>query len=613
MFDTLETLLRSMGGLRTIANEPGPVILELLLIGLSVNWCASVLQGTRGTRPLRGVLTLLVVATLVVNTMATQFGWLRVELLYRFFVVGLALVALVAFQPELRRAVIRAGDVRFLRRGTPQSKVITALVQSARYLSKNRYGGLIAIQRVVDLTPWAEKGTIINAEVTANLLDTIFFPNSPLHDLGVVLAGNRVLAANCQFPVAESDEVGAALGSRHLAAVGMSYESDALVLVVSEETGTISLADNGKLTRFLSIDDLADELGSRLAGQRAPTTPAGGDARPKRWAIGRTLWRLAVVVPLTLMIWIVAAQWTQADSSPVTVQIAVRTSDPQRVVDILEPRTGLFQVVFRGTARAVEGMRDYTSANPLRVDWVVERHPLGRDRRSARELLDGLAAIRARGLSVRAVYPEYVEYMVQELVTVAMPVVADSGSTRLENVRCEPDQVQVTLRRGDLDQLLPTDRAVLAPLEDRLKGAEAGQTFTFRGVRLADRIKGLPVLGMQPKEVSVSLRIVEQRITRRIGPIPVRYEVSPEILERYDIVRVDPQEWLVEVEVEGDERSVSALDPQKVRAYVTIPSDLLTVQPVYRPEVEFELPEGVTPLKRPTVQLKLIPRVAPSP
>jgi diadenylate cyclase len=221
------------------------VLVELVLIGLCVNWCASVLHGTRGTRPLRGVLVILVGTTLVVRVLTAQFEWVRLDLLYSYILYGLAFIALVVFQPELRRAVIRFGEVRLRRSGGAQSQVIAALVKSAGYLSRNRYGALIAIQRSVDLTGWAENGTVIRATVSANLLNTIFYPGSALHDLGVIIRDTEVVAANCQFPSAESDEVDIALGSRHLAAVGMSYETDALVLVVSEETGVISLADNG--------------------------------------------------------------------------------------------------------------------------------------------------------------------------------------------------------------------------------------------------------------------------------------------------------------------------------------------------------------------------------
>ncbi|MFQ5807905.1 MAG: diadenylate cyclase, partial [Phycisphaerae bacterium] len=232
-FDTLTSLLTRFG-----SGGYYVALTELLLIGLLVNWCAGVLHGTRGTRLLRGLLIVLVAATLVVRLLADQLGWTRLDLLYHYFIIGMAFVALVAFQPELRRALIRAGELPFLRRPMPQSRLISRLVESAGYLSRNRFGALIAIQRDVGLANWAENGTQLNAEVSANLLNSVFYPNSALHDLGMIIRGNRVLAAGCQFPVAESGELVASLGSRHRAAVGLSAESDALVLVVSEETGT---------------------------------------------------------------------------------------------------------------------------------------------------------------------------------------------------------------------------------------------------------------------------------------------------------------------------------------------------------------------------------------
>jgi len=611
----VDTILRSLGGLRTFANEPVAVLIELLLIGLSVNWCASVLQGTRGTRPLRGVLTVLVVATLAVNILAAQLDWPRLALLYRYLLMGLAFIALVAFQPELRRAVIRAGDVQFRRRGTRESKVITALVQSARYLSKNRYGGLIAIQRAVDLGAWAEKGTLVNADVSANLLNSIFFPNSPLHDLGVIIAGNRVLAANCQLPVAESDEIGAALGSRHLAALGMSYESDALVLVVSEETGTISLADNGKLTRYLSIDDLADELTARLSGQPV-STPS---ERQRRVLSAAAVWqgvrRLLVVVPLTLVIWVLANQASQTEISGVDVQLLLRLNDPKQVVDVERPQPAVFKVTFRGTARAVDALRDYTADHPLRVDWVLnEPYPLRREQqRSAAALLDSLDAIRSRGLTVVDVSPPYLEFIVNELVTEPMPVGVKAGSARVVDLRTEPDRVSVTLRRRDLAQLLPAERVLLLPLEDRLRDAAPGQVLSLPAMRVPDRIRGFAIVGAEPREVSVTLRIEGRQATRRLAQIPVRLNVSPGFLERYDVKVVDEQEWLVEVEVEGDETKVAALRPADVKAFVTLPSDLLPQTPLHRADVEFSVPEGVTVLSQRSVQLRLTPRESPSP
>ena len=607
MFDTL---ISSLGGLRSIIDDPIAVIVELLLIGLSVNWCAGVLHGTRGTRPLRGVLTVLVVATLAVNVLATQFDWPRLALLYRYFVFGLAFVALIAFQPELRRAVIRAGDVRFLRRGTPRSKVITSLAQSARYLSKNRYGGLIAIQQAVDLGGWAEKGTILNAEVSANLLNTIFFPNSPLHDLGVIIAGNRIVAANCQFPVAESDEVSAAVGSRHLAAVGMSYESDALVLVVSEETGTISLADSGKLTRYLSIDDLADELTARLSGQPAVVTRDGKRRLPPLSRAWRVIRRGLVVVPLTLIIWILANQASQIEIPGVDVQIDVRVSDPDHVVDT-QPERAVFKVTFRGTARAIEALRAETSGRPFPVDWVLQRYRLEPDSRPARELLNSLPEIQRRGLSVVEVSPEDLRFVVDELVTVTRGLAADTGRARVEDLRFEPERVQLTLRKRDLKDL---PEMLELSLEHRLHGVATGERVTLTE-HVPDLIGDVAAIDVTPKEVDVSLRIVGQRITRTLTQIPVWYWVSPEILDRYELVRVDPQEWLIEVEVEGDQSRVESLRPREVRAFVSIvPSDLVTPAQEFNLPVEFRHPEGITvQSKRALVRLRLIRREEAAP
>ena len=604
----LDSLIQSMGGLRTVWNDPWAFAVEVLLIGLSVNWCAGVLHGTRGTRPLRGILTVLVVATLVVNVLSAQLDWPRLALLYRYFVFGLAFIALVAFQPELRRAVIRAGDVGFRRHMADQSRLITALVKSARFLSKNRYGGLIAIQRGVDLSGWAEKGTIINATASGNLLNTIFFPNSPLHDLGVIIAGNRVVAANCQFPVAESDEVEATLGSRHLAAVGMSYESDALVLVVSEETGTISVADNGKLTRFLSTDDLGEELNARLGGQ---VTAA---ARKDRLALSRKAWRvirrLLVVVPLTLVIWVLANQASQTEIEGVDVQLDLRMKDPQRVVDIVGLQPATFKVTFRGTARAIAALRDYTGDNPLRVAWTVEaQYPLRREQqRSAAELLDGLKDIEVRGVSVVEASPQYLRFLVDELVTETMGVDVQTGSTRVASKAFEPDRVQVTMRKRDLDQLLPADRVVLVPLEDRLHSAAPDETITLRDVRLPERIKGFSLVNVEPRDVDVSLRIVGQHIVRRLSQIPVRLQISPGFLREWEVRVVDEQEWLTEVEVEGDETKVNTLRPRDIRAFVTIHSDLLPPTPVYRADVEYYAPEGITVVSQRSVQLRLTRR-----
>ena len=132
-----------------------------------------------------------------------------------------------------------------------------------------KFGALIAIEREVGLGGIAESGTYLNADLSAALLNTIFWPNSPLHDLGVVIQGGRIMYAGVQFPLAESGELERELGSRHRAAVGMSQESDAIVLVVSEETGDVSIAERGQLIRKLTPEGLRGLL-SELLGRGDP-------------------------------------------------------------------------------------------------------------------------------------------------------------------------------------------------------------------------------------------------------------------------------------------------------------------------------------------------------
>jgi hypothetical protein len=145
------------------------------------------------------------------------------------------------------------------------------------FCAKRKIGALIAIEREVGLGAVAENGVRLNAELTSTLLDTIFWPNSPLHDLGVIVSGGRIMYAGVQFPLAEPGDIERKLGSRHRAAVGMSQESDAVVLVVSEETGDVSVAESGKLIRKLTPDALRDLLFELLGGGNRPGASPDAD------------------------------------------------------------------------------------------------------------------------------------------------------------------------------------------------------------------------------------------------------------------------------------------------------------------------------------------------
>jgi diadenylate cyclase len=252
------------------------IAIQLLLIGAVIFWVVRFLQGTRGARMLKGVGIVLVTLYLIGHLVAQKFGLGQIDYLYGNFLVFAGFASIVVFQPELRRALMRLGEARIF--GSWSREVgdeIERLVESATFLSRRKIGALVAIERESSLGALAENGTKIDAEISADLLNTIFWPNSPLHDLGVIISQGRVAYAAVQFPLAESGELERELGSRHRAAVGLSQESDAVVLVVSEETGDISIAESGRLIRKLSPDTLRGLLNELLGrGDEAETKRA---------------------------------------------------------------------------------------------------------------------------------------------------------------------------------------------------------------------------------------------------------------------------------------------------------------------------------------------------
>lgn len=244
--------------------------IEVLIIGLGVYAGLRFLRGTRGARLLRGFVVLLVGSTLLVYLVANVLDLERIRVLYPYFVGSLFLVALVAFQPELRRALIKLGAARWFPESSQEiDRIIDEVVEAASYLSKNKIGGLIAFERSTEFGGLIESGCKLDADVSKDLLTTIFWPGSALHDMGVVISQGRIAAAAVQFPLTDSTDLDLSMGSRHRAAIGLSQETDAVVLVVSEETGTISVVIQGVMQRFLTPETLRQLLRSELIQEPA--------------------------------------------------------------------------------------------------------------------------------------------------------------------------------------------------------------------------------------------------------------------------------------------------------------------------------------------------------
>lgn len=238
------------------------LVIELALIWVVIYFTVRFLQGTRGAGIVKGFAVLLAAFVLLQLLGLGTERFARLNFIIDYFVGIVAILLIVIFQPELRQATMRLGQARLLRAGRRDEHEarVDAIAEAVTFLSRSRFGAIIAIERNIRLGSLIEGGQPLDAKLNPALIESIFWPNSPLHDLGVVVRGERVLAAGVQFPLAEEGTLPTKYGSRHRAAVGLSAESDCLVVVVSEETGTISLADGGQLESPIAIDLLAETL-----------------------------------------------------------------------------------------------------------------------------------------------------------------------------------------------------------------------------------------------------------------------------------------------------------------------------------------------------------------
>ena len=243
-------------------------LLDILLVTLLFWWLLDVIRGTRAVQLLRGVIVLLIFSFAIAQVLPLQtLGWLLENAVRPALFVAIP----VLFQPELRRALEtlgRTGDLLTRRPfgNTPgeQVETIHVLVRAAMQLSQRQTGAIIVIERNTGLQEYADRGVIVDARLSVVLLLNLFFTNAPLHDMAVLIRGGRILAANVVLPLSENIIGSARYGTRHRAALGISEQSDALALVVSEETGFISLATNGRIVRRLSEDNLRKLLAELL-------------------------------------------------------------------------------------------------------------------------------------------------------------------------------------------------------------------------------------------------------------------------------------------------------------------------------------------------------------
>ena len=254
----------------TLSRLDARSVLDVLIIALIFYGLLVLLRGTSAMSLVRGIIILLLLGFILSNVFQlTMLNWLL-----RNSLTALLIGIPILFQPELRRALERIGRTGFRALATESSlgKTINTIADVSSRLSERRYGALMVLERETGLQDFIDTGVMLDAVPSAELLMGLFYPNSPLHDGAVVLRAERILAAGCVLPLSDNSLPGSQLGTRHRAALGITERTDAISVVVSEETGAISVATNGRMVSRLDEQRLRRILGA-LCGVETPPQP----------------------------------------------------------------------------------------------------------------------------------------------------------------------------------------------------------------------------------------------------------------------------------------------------------------------------------------------------
>ena len=234
--------------------------LEILILAVVIYYAFRFLRGTRGWPVVIGFVVLLLALALVTTVLDLKvLRWLLGT-----FSAFLAVAVLVIFQPELRRMLAELGNLPMFATAHEQRESIEVIIQTVERLADVKIGALIAIEQSIQLREAVESSLPVDCDATPEMLEAIFFPNNAIHDGGVIIKGDRIAYAACIFPMTQRSDLNKSLGTRHRAAIGLSEETDAVIVVVSEETGMISHAYKGQLVRGVTLEELRSFLTSVL-------------------------------------------------------------------------------------------------------------------------------------------------------------------------------------------------------------------------------------------------------------------------------------------------------------------------------------------------------------
>ena len=241
-------------------------IVEIVILWMVVYRIFLFLKGTKAVYLLRGIV-FLVFSLLIFQMLGLPVLTRLLTYLFAFFLI----LVFIIFQPELREGLIHLGKRHIFYLEPKREEIennLREIVAAIGIFSRKKHGALVAVKREMGLKRYIESGVVLDADLTSELLQNIFYPSAPLHDGGVIVEEAKIIAASCLFPLSDNPNLGKTMGMRHRAAVGLSENSDALVIMVSEENGSVSLAINGQLTRNLTPNDLFTILKGQLTKPR---------------------------------------------------------------------------------------------------------------------------------------------------------------------------------------------------------------------------------------------------------------------------------------------------------------------------------------------------------
>src|ERR1019366_531064 len=227
-------------------------VVEIFILAVLIYFVFKFVRGTRGWPVVIGFVVILLALTLVTTILNLKVLQWMLGSASVFIAVG----ALVIFQPELRRMLAELGNLPLFATTSEQREAIEVIIQTVERLADVKIGALIAIEQSIQLQEAVESGIRVDCDATPEMLETIFFPNNAIHDGGVIIKGDRIAYAACIFPLTQRQDLNKSLGTRHRAAIGLSEETDAVVVIVSEETGMISHAYKGQLVRGVTLEEL---------------------------------------------------------------------------------------------------------------------------------------------------------------------------------------------------------------------------------------------------------------------------------------------------------------------------------------------------------------------